>query len=106
MTKRRSCSQEDLWLGIFPSLPPSQEVTECLRASRMSETSGSTDATDLPSFGEEEDDESARLKEYFSWWDPVKTRMSVETSRLVQRRNAFKTEPADALALRRILSQA
>ena len=49
---------------------PSQEVTECLRASRMCETFGSSDPTDLAPFGEEEDNESVRLKEYFSWWEP------------------------------------
>ena len=48
---------------------PSQEVTECLRASRMCETSGSTDPTDLAPFGEEEDDWSMKLKEYVGWWE-------------------------------------
>ena len=47
-----------------------QEVTECLKASRMCKTSGSTDPTDLASFGEEEDDGSLKLKKYFSWWEP------------------------------------
>ena len=32
---------------------PHQEVTECLRASQICKTSGSTDLTDLASFGEE-----------------------------------------------------
>ena len=36
----------------------------------MCETSGSSDPTDLALFGEEEDDESVRLKEYFGWWEP------------------------------------
>ena len=49
---------------------PSQEVTECFRASWMSETSRSSDPADLASFGEEEDDESVDLKKYFSWWEP------------------------------------
>ena len=48
---------------------PSQGVAECLRAGRMCKTSGSTDPTDLVPLGEEEDDESARLKKYFSWWE-------------------------------------
>ena len=48
----------------------SKEVVECLRAGRMCKTSGSTDPTDLASFGEEEDDESVKLKKYFSWWEP------------------------------------
>ena len=65
MTRRRVCSQEDKWLGIF--LP--REATECLRASWMCETSGSTDPADLASFGEEEDDESVKLKKSFGWWD-------------------------------------
>ena len=39
----------------------------------MCETFGSSDPTDLASFGEEEDDESVRLKEYFSWWEPRPT---------------------------------
>ena len=60
---------------LQPSRPmawdiPSQEVTECFRASRMCETPGSLDPTDLASFGEEEDDESVILKKYFSWWEP------------------------------------
>ena len=42
---------------------PSQEVTECLRASRMCETSGSTDPAGLAPFGEEEGDESVKLWE-------------------------------------------
>ena len=46
----------------------SQEVTECLRASRMCETFGSSDPTDLASFGEEEDDKSVKLKKYVGWW--------------------------------------
>ena len=41
-----------------------QEVTECLRASRMCKTSGSTDPTDLASFGEEVDNEPVKLKKY------------------------------------------
>ena len=49
---------------------PSQEVAECLRAGRMCKTSGSTDPTDLASIGEEEDDESVKLKKYFGWWEP------------------------------------
>ena len=36
----------------------------------MCETSGCTDPTDLASFGEEEDDESVKLKRCFSWWEP------------------------------------
>ena len=47
----------------------SQEVTECLRASRICKTSGSTDPTDLASFGEEEDDRSVKLKKYVGWWE-------------------------------------
>ena len=46
-----------------------QEVTECLRASRMCKTSASTDPTDLASFGEEEDDGSMKLKEHVGWWE-------------------------------------
>ena len=46
-----------------------QEVTECLRASRMCKTSGSTDPTDQASFGEEEDDGSMKLKEHVGWWE-------------------------------------
>ena len=47
-----------------------QEVTECLRASRMCKISGSTDPTDVASsFGEEEDDGSMKLKEHFGWWE-------------------------------------
>ena len=46
-----------------------QEVTECLRASRMCKTSGSTDPTDLASFGEEEHDGSMKLKEHVGWWE-------------------------------------
>ena len=46
---------------------PFQEVTECLRASRMCETSGSTDPTDLTLFAEEEDDEPVKLKEHLGW---------------------------------------
>ena len=46
-----------------------QEVTECLRASWMYKTSGSTDPTDLASFGEEEDDGSMKLKEHVGWWE-------------------------------------
>ena len=65
MTRRRSCSQEDQWPGIFPH----QEVTGCFRASRMRGTSGSTDLTEMVPLGEEEDDESARLKECFRWWE-------------------------------------
>ena len=45
-----------------------QEVTECLRASRLCKTSGSTDPTDLASFGGEEDDGSMKLKEHDGWW--------------------------------------
>ena len=37
----------------------------------MFETSGSTDPTDLAPFGEEEDDESVKLKKFFSWWELV-----------------------------------
>ena len=47
----------------------SQGVAECFRAGRMRKTSGSTDPTDLTSSGEEEDDESVKLKKYFSWWE-------------------------------------
>ena len=36
----------------------------------MCKTSGSTDPTHLASFGEEEDDESVKLKKHFSWWEP------------------------------------
>ena len=36
----------------------------------MCKTSGSTDPAGLASFGEEEDDESVKLKKYFSWWEP------------------------------------
>ena len=50
---------------------PSQQVSECLRAGGMCETSGSTDPTELASFGEEEDDGSMKLKEHFSWRDHV-----------------------------------
>ena len=46
-----------------------QEVTGCLRASRMCKTSGSTDPTDLVPFGEEEDDGSMKLKEHVGWWE-------------------------------------
>ena len=46
-----------------------QEVTECLRASWMYKTSGSTDPTNLASFGEEEDDGSMKLKEHVGWWE-------------------------------------
>ena len=46
-----------------------QEVTECLRASRMCKMSGSTDPTDLASFVDEEDDGSVKLKKHFSWWE-------------------------------------
>ena len=46
-----------------------QEVTECLRASPMCRTTGSTDPTDLASFGEEEDDGSMKLKEHVGWWE-------------------------------------
>ena len=46
-----------------------QEVTECLRASRMCKTSGSTDPTDLASFGEEEDDGSMKMKEHVGRWE-------------------------------------
>ena len=46
-----------------------QEATECLRARQMCEASGSTDPTDPAPFGKENGDESARLKEYFSWWE-------------------------------------
>ena len=53
----------------LPSLPPSQEVTECLRASRMCKASGSTDPAGLASFAEEEDDESVKLKEHVGWWE-------------------------------------
>ena len=49
---------------------PSQEVTECFRASLMCETSRSLDLTDLASFGEEEDNESVSLNKYLSWWEP------------------------------------
>ena len=42
-----------------------QEVTECLIARRMCKTSGSTDPTDLASFGEEEDDR----KKHVGWWE-------------------------------------
>ena len=48
---------------------PHQEVTECLRPSRMCKTSRSTDPTDLASCGEEEDDGSVKLKEDVGWWD-------------------------------------
>ena len=34
----------------------------------MCKTSGSTDPTDLASFGEEEDDGSVKLKKYVGWW--------------------------------------
>ena len=61
MTKCRSCSPEDHWLGI--SLPrkwlSASEQDGCVR-------SGCTDPTDLASFGEEEDDESVKLKKCFS----------------------------------------
>ena len=67
MTECRSCGQEDQWPGIFFPLP--LEVAEYLRAGRMCETSGSTDPTDLASFGEEEDDEAVKLKMYISWWE-------------------------------------
>ena len=33
----------------------------------MCKTSGSTDPTDLASFGEEEDDEPVKLKEHLGW---------------------------------------
>ena len=36
----------------------------------MCDSSASTGPTDLAPFGEQEDDESARLKEYFIWWEP------------------------------------
>ena len=49
---------------------------ECLRASRKCKTSGSTDPTDLASYGEEEDDGSMKLKE---------PRTSAEISRLARR---------------------
>ena len=45
---------------------PSQEVTECFRASRMCETSTCSDPTDLASFGE-----SVKLKKYVGWWEAV-----------------------------------
>ena len=32
-------------------------------------TSGSSGPTDLAPFGEEEDDESVRLKKYVGWWE-------------------------------------
>ena len=48
---------------------PSQEVTESLRANQTRETSGSTDPAGLASFGEEEDDESVKLKERVGWWE-------------------------------------
>ena len=35
----------------------------------MCMTSGSTDPTDLASFGEEEDDGSMKLKEHVGWWE-------------------------------------
>ena len=35
----------------------------------MCKTSGSTDPTDLASFGEEEDDGSVKLKEHVGWWE-------------------------------------
>ena len=46
-----------------------QEVTGCLRASRMCKTSGGTLPTDLASFGEEEDDGSMKLKKHVGWWE-------------------------------------
>ena len=47
-----------------------QEAAECLRAGWMCKTPGCTDPADLASFGEEEDDWSVKLKNYFSWWEP------------------------------------
>ena len=35
----------------------------------MCKTSGSTDPTDLASFGEEEDDGPVKLKKYVGWWE-------------------------------------
>ena len=35
----------------------------------MCETFGSSDPTDLAPCGEEEDDESVRLKKYVGWWE-------------------------------------
>ena len=49
---------------------PHQVAIQCLRASRMCGASVNTDSTDPASLGEEDDDESASLKEYFSWWEP------------------------------------
>ena len=46
-----------------------EEATECLRTSRMCEASGCTDLTELVPLGEEQDDEPARLKEHFGWWE-------------------------------------
>ena len=44
-----------------------EEATECFRPSRMCKTSGSTDPTDLASFGEEKADGSMKLKEHVGW---------------------------------------
>ena len=63
---------------------PSQEVTECLRASRVCETSGSTDPTDLASFGGEEDDGSMKLKEHVGWWEPEHNENECRDSSLVR----------------------
>ena len=48
---------------------PHQEAAERLRAGRMCKTSGSTDPAGLAPFGEEEDDESVKLKEHVGWWE-------------------------------------
>ena len=55
----------------------------------MCGTSGSTDPTDLASFGEEEDDDSVKLKKYFSWWEP-----GLNENEYGNFPTAFKTEPA------------
>ena len=48
-----------------------RSVRKRLSASKQAKcvASGSTDLTELAPLGEEEDDEPARLKEHFGWWE-------------------------------------
>ena len=90
--------------GLHPGRPmawdlPSQEVTECLKASRMCKTSGSTDPTHLASYGEEEDDGSMKLKDHVGWWEAELNENECRdfTSGLEKKCDRYRTRQCDAL---------
>ena len=85
----------------------SQPVAECPRTGRMCKTSGSTDPTDLASFGEEEDDKSVKLKKYFSWWEPGHSENEYGNFRTDPGGGRCSTQnPLTALARKKIMRRA